>query len=157
MLARGMMTIEGALSLCAPEINLMEILANHLSSATMREVDFEQALKKAGKTLYGALNRSAAIPAQVSSVLKMAAKGQARLNVELTGSEAPLKRFEGAADRLAAAVIIAALVVGASLLCTAGGMPRVWGMPVPALILYTVAFILFLCLLIGALRRRRRK
>ena len=157
MLARGMMTIEGVLSLCAPEINLMEILASHFSGDILQEIDWETELKKAGKTLYALLNRSAVVPTQLADVLKMAVKGQAKINVELTGSEKPIEQLGKITDRLAAGLIMAALIIGASLLCISDMSPRLWGIPFISVIGYAVSAVIGLCLLFGYLWRRKKE
>ena len=58
------------------------------------------------------------MPAQFSDVLRMAAKGQTKLNLEIVGSEEPLQKIDRMVNKLALCIITAGLTVGSSLLCS---------------------------------------
>lgn len=95
------------------------------------------------------------LPAQLSELLKMTVKGQSKVNLELTGSEEPLRRADRMVNRLVLGLIIAALLIGSALLCGAGLEPRLWGMPLPAAVGFGLAGVLGGCLLWSVFRRGR--
>ena len=66
----------------------------------------------------GFLNKGVTVPAQFSDVLRMAAKGQTKLNLEIVGSEEPLQKIDRMVNKLALCIITAGLTVGSSLLCS---------------------------------------
>lgn len=53
---------------------------------------------------------------QASDVLKMVQRGQIKVNLNLMGSQAPLAKIDQMVNRLIVCVLIAALVVGSSLI-----------------------------------------
>lgn len=51
MLTRGMLTIQGVLASLAPELNLVQIMANRMLGEAARDFDLLAELKDGGKTL----------------------------------------------------------------------------------------------------------
>jgi ubiquinone biosynthesis protein len=152
MLARGMVTIEGVLTACCPEVSLMQIISRHILADQTAGLDAEKEFRQALKGLHGFFGRGVELPARLHDLLKMTAKGQAKLNVELTGSEEPLDRLDRMINRLALGLVTAALLLGSCLMATMEAGPRLWGLPLPA----AVGFLLSL-LAGAALWRAGRK
>ena len=118
MLARGMVTIEGVLTACCPEVSLMQIISRHILADQTAGLDAEKESRQALKGLHGFFGRGVELPARLHDLLKMTAKGQAKLNVELTGSEEPLDRLDRMINRLALGLVTAALLLGSCLMAT---------------------------------------
>ncbi len=59
----------------------------------------------------------------------MTVKGQTKVNLDISGSEAPLKRIDSMVNRIIAAVIIMSLIIGSSLLCLTEIRPMVGDIP----------------------------
>lgn len=79
------MTIEGVLRFCAPDINLLQILATHMSNEFFRNLDWNKELKRTGKGIYTILNKVAVIPSQLSDLIQMTVKGQTKVNLDISG------------------------------------------------------------------------
>ena len=156
MLGRGVMTIEGVLRFCAPDINLLQILATHMSNEFLRSLDWNKELKRTGKGIYTILNKIAVIPAQLSDLIQMTVKGQTKVNLEISGSEAPLKRIDNMVNRIIAAVIIMALIIGSSLLCLTEIRPMVGDIPLLAMLGYILAGIIGGILVFFMLRKKKK-
>ena len=129
MLARGVVTIQGVLSTLDPQASIVEIMASHLSAKTMDALDLEKELKESGLSLLHSGKKALDIPAQLSDILKMTIKGQTKINLELTGSEEPLAQIDKMINRIALGIIMAALLIGSSLLCTTDMQPKLFGIP----------------------------
>lgn len=142
MLSRGIITIEGVLSKISPDTNIIQVMANHLSSELLDNIDWSQELRKAGKALYGSAHKAIEIPAQLSDVLKMTIKGQTKINIELTGSEEPLALIDKMVNKLVICIINAALLVASSLICTTDMKFQIFGIPLLGVLGYSVALIL---------------
>jgi len=142
MLSRGVITIEGVLSKLSPETNIIQVMANRMSTEIMNDMDWSQELKKIGKALYGSARKTIDIPAQLSDVLKMTIKGQTKVNIELTGSEEPLAAIDKMVNKLVICIINAALLVGSSLLCTTDMKLKFFGIPLLGVLGYAVAVVL---------------
>ena len=137
MLARSMMTIEGTLTALDPNMNTMKIAMSHKSSLT--KIDWEKEIKSGFKRSIDALSRSVDIPVQASDVLKMVQRGQIKVNLNLMGSQAPLAKIDQMVNRLIVCVLIAALVMGSSLICTTKMKPMIMGIPALGFFGYIIA------------------
>lgn len=134
LLGRGVMTIEGVLSVCCPNINFVQIMASHISGDMFQQFDFKKEFQLGGRAIYNMTKKSVELPTQLSEFMKQVSKGQAKLNIEIIGSEEPLKRVEKMIDKLVLCVITAALLVGSSLLCMTEMDPKVLGIPLFGLV-----------------------
>ena len=137
MLARSMMTIEGTLTALDPNMNTMKIALSHKSSLT--KIDWEKELKSGFKRSVDALSHSIDIPVQASDVLRMIQRGQIKMNLNLMGSQAPLAKIDQMVNRIIVCVLIAALVVGSSLICTTKMKPTIMGIPALGFFGYIIA------------------
>ena len=156
MLGRGVMTIEGVLLYCAPEINLLQILAAHISGEFFKNLDWNKALRRTGKGIYTVLNKAAGIPGQLSDLLQMTVKGQTKLNLDVSGSQEPLRRLDSMVNRMIGAVVILALVIGSSLLCLTKIRPMVGDVPLLAVIGYSLAAVLSGILVFFIMRKHKQ-
>ena len=89
-----------------------------------------QASKQFTKQSLEAWNRSLEIPIQSSDVLKLIQRGQVKVNLNLLGSEQPFAKLDRMVNRIIICILIAALFVGSSLLCTTNMKPTILGIPV---------------------------
>ena len=141
MLGRGVMTIEGVITACCPHVSVIQIIVNHLAGGMKDSLDFKQAGASLWKALQGFLSKGVSVPAQFSDVLRMTAKGQTKLNLEIVGSEEPLKKIDRMVNKLALCIITAGLTVGSSLLCTLQIEPKWGGIPWPAGVGYLLSLL----------------
>lgn len=116
MLGRGLVTIEGVIGAISPEINLIQIIGNHLSGGFLKQVDLSEELKKNLYALYGSGRRIGGIPAQVSEFLKMGIKGRTKVNIELTSAEQPIRAAEKLVNRVVLSVLDAGLFIASAIL-----------------------------------------
>lgn len=142
MLSRGIITIEGVLSKLSPETNIVQIMANRMSSEILNNLDLSQEILNTGKTLYGSVKKTVDIPGQLSDILKMTIKGQTKINFELTGSEEPLTSIDKMVNKLVICIINAGLLIGSSLICTTDMKLKLLGIPLIGVLGYAVALIL---------------
>ncbi len=139
MLSRGVLTLEGVLAAVSPGINLLEILAAHMASEIQRDFDWRQELKSGSRRLYESGRKAVDIPAQVSDLLRMGLKGQAKVNLEVTGSEQPLASLDRMANRMVKGILCAAMLLGSCLLCTTDMQPKLLDIPLVGLLGFTAA------------------
>ena len=93
MLIRSLGTIEGVIEQFCPELNLFEILSNKMMERAKKSFDLEQQLISSGKEILEIGKKTAKIPVLASDLLKSAARGRMKMNMELTGyEELPIKR-----------------------------------------------------------------
>lgn len=144
MFARGVLTIEGVMRICCPQVSFVEIFAKSLSVDFRKHFNLKDELDKATREGMLLLRKSAQLPEQISDILKMTMSGQTKVNLDLTGSEEPLRRLDQMINKFILAVLVAALLLGSSTICTTQMTPKIMEIPLLGFIGYVVAFILSL-------------
>lgn len=129
LLGRSMITMEGTLSACSPEVNMLSILSAHMSSMIYEDLDWKKELIHRGRTAYASFDKSMEIPSQLSDLLNITKNGQTKFNVELTDADDLAKAFNRSIGYLVLGMISSALFVGSGLLCMTGMKPLIFGIP----------------------------
>lgn len=142
MISKGFVTLEGVLDECLPETNLIEIITNHASSDYSKDKILEKEAKDFLVTSKVASRSLLKGGTYFAEFMKMLTRGQLKFNMELTGSEVPLKTMGDMVDRIAMSVIIAGLFVGSSIVYMAEIKPLIFGIPILGFLGYLGAFVL---------------
>lgn len=152
--SRGIVTIEGTLARYISNFNIIQIINDHI----MRNKDFKEELMHKVREVAVALNastRGLSTAAEYSGeALKMLSRGQLKVNMEVLGSDEPLQKVSRIANRLAVSLIIAGLLVSASLIATVE-MPKILGISVLAFIEFVSAFILSALVVFDIYRKKK--
>lgn len=147
MFGRGVMTIEGLMQKCCPEVSFVEIFSKALSMDYKRNFNWKEEWSKAKREGVLLLKKSAQLPEQVSDLVKMTMSGQTKVNLDVTGAEEPLRRVDKMINKVIVAVLCAALLLGSSTICTTNMTPKIAEIPLLGFIGYLGAFILSLRLI----------
>ena len=142
MFARGILTIEGVMRLVCPKVSFVEIFAKSLQLNYRKNFDWREELSKAKRESYLLVRKSMALPEQISDILKMTMSGQTKVNLDLTGSEEPLRHVDKMVNRVIVAVLCAALLLGSSTICTTNMTPKIMEIPLLGFLGYLIAFVL---------------
>lgn len=146
MFARGMVTLEGLLSEYMPDVNMVQIISDHIANETS---SFERAEKAAQELLMGtgrAVKGSLEAAEYLGLASRMLTRGQLKVNTELMGSEEVLRHVGGIVDRASMAIVIAGLFIGSSVVYYAKIEPVIFGIPVIGFLGYLSALVLALML-----------
>ena len=142
MFARGLLTIEGVMRLVCPKVSFVEIFAKRLQLNYKKNFDWREEISKAKRESYLLMRKSMALPEQISDILKMTMSGQTKVNLDLTGSEEPLRHVDKMVNRVIVAVLCAALLLGSSTICTTNMTPKIMEIPLLGFVGYLIAFVL---------------
>jgi len=154
MLVRSLATIEGVIEQLCPELNLFEILSNKLMDRAKQNFNIEQQLLSTGKGALEIGKKAARIPALTSDLLKSAARGRMKMNLELTGYEELLNKGSATVRNIMLALFACVLFIGSSLLCLADLYPKApGGVPVVS----AIGLIISVALAIYAVRSVSKK
>ncbi len=156
MLGRSMITIEGTLMACAPEVNLMQILSSYMSSSFLHGPDLKKELRHRARLLYGSTDKMMAIPALLSDLLNITKNGQTKLNLEFGGGRIFLHTVSKLFNRLILALLAGALIIGSALLCQTDTLPIVAGMPAISLAGFILSGIFMLWIIIDMFLNRKK-
>lgn len=142
MVARGMVTLEGLLAEYLPDVNMIDIISEHIkrekSSFKRLEELLEDLERQGGRTLKGTMEAGE----HLGLAARMLTRGQLKVNTEFIGSEEIIQRLGFIFDRLSMAVIVAGLFMGSSIVYYAGIKPVIFGIPVLGFLGYAAAFVM---------------
>lgn len=93
------------------------------------------------------------IPVELRQVLRLARQGRFRAEFENVGQEQFVKSLERTGTRLSFAIVLAALIVGSSIMVLSGIPPKWYDIPVIGLAGYLLAGIMGFWLLVSVLRK----
>ncbi len=155
MLGRGMVTLEGVVSKIDPETNVVEIYSSALVGGGFEELDLSGTLKKNLRFLWSLSSRTIELSSNVTELVRQAARGQNKLNIELVGSEEPFVKISHLVNRLIVCILIAAGLIGSSLLCTTDMQPKLLGIPLLGVLGYALSFCLGVWLLFDIIVRKK--
>jgi ubiquinone biosynthesis protein len=155
MLARGVMTLEAVLAKLDPETNILSIVAAHAMGTLREDFDVSHLLKRGAWALRAFSRRAADMPLQMADIVRMAARGQAKVNIELVGSREPLSRLEHTVNRLIVGILCGCLIIGSSILCTTDLEPRIFGIPLLGAAGFLAAFVMAVWLTVRILKKKR--
>lgn len=155
MLARGMLTIEGVLANISPDTNVIQIARQHVLNDMKRNLDIKKNLEKSAQSIYVSAEKALDIPGLTTDLLNMTLRGQTRFNLDLAGSRSLMEQFNQIINKLIVCIIVAALLVASSLICTTDMQPQTLGIPTLGFIGYVAALILGLLLIIASHHRKK--
>ena len=142
MFARGVLTIEGVMRLCCPGVSFVEIFARGLELDFEKNFNWRLEFDKFKRESYVLLRKTMQLPEQISDILKMTMSGQTKVNLDLTGSEEPLRRIDRMMNRLVIGMISSALLLGSSIICNTQMSPKIMGIPLLGVFGYIAALVL---------------
>ena len=91
------------------------------------------------QTLRRALEVAGELPSDLSRLLRRARHGQVHVAIEIAHIRHLANQIDRAANRLSLALVIAALIIGSSIVMTVGGGPTLFGLPAFGLLGYVGA------------------
>ena len=126
MLVRGLATIEGVVVDIVPNINVAQVATARISRRFLKDFDLRSTLTRDLRAAYDSATKALDIPALLADALRMAIRGDGNVGVEHHIGTDMGNVIQSAITKLCAAVICAALLLGA-VVCRAGE-PVLWGL-----------------------------
>ena len=152
MMMRSLIIIEGVGCGLSPDFNILEIMKPYARTLLFRTSDPARILKEAGKTANDTVTLFRTLPSDLREILTKIKQNDITIQFEHRGLERISTVADRSSNRLSFAVVIAALIIGTSIVFQTGVGPRVFGFPLPGLVGVLTAAILGLWLLIGIMR-----
>lgn len=156
LLGKTLLNLERVASVLDPAMDVRDLVESHLQSIMRAQLrrSFSSANLATEALEVQALLRDA--PRKISDTLSLLAEN--RLQVRLDGLENSrlMENMQKIANRIAAAVVTAALLVSSAMLMRIETPTRLFGYPALAVVLFLVAAVLGLAIAISALLRDRK-
>ena len=153
---RALVTLEGLLDEFIPDVNLIEIISDHIATSKSLKNATKDEIKSLGVEGHQALHATLGTMTELKTVARMLTRGQLRVNMELVGSEEPFQLLSDMVNRLTMALIVVGLFVGSSIVYYAGMKPIIFGIPVIGFMGYVVAFALGVWIVIDIYLKGRK-
>ena len=135
-----------------PEHNFAELTEPYVKKMMEERTKASYIMKEAAKTIWDFAHLVKAFPKRVNHILTKAEKGTLKLELEHQGLENFIEELDIASNRLSFSMIIAALIVGSSLIIQTGMSPSLFGVPLLGIIGFLLTGFLGIGLLISILR-----
>ena len=157
MLARGLVTIESTVMVIDPQINVLQIAANHVANHGIDKEMIKKELSTSGKKMFDAANYTLSLPIKLSEVIEMVKKGRLKVNLEIMDSSVPLATVDHMVNKLVVGIVSAGLLMASSILCTTEMTPQLFGIPAIGFVGYVTAVCLGMWLFVTVIKEKRRK
>lgn len=155
LLAKALVTMEGIGRQLDPEFNMVQHLRpfmEKLARERMAPANLSRELLGVAHA-YGALIKN--LPKDVKEFINRVNRNKFKIDLEHRGLEKFITDIDKSSNRLSFSLIIAALIVGSSLIMQTEKGPFLFGFPILGLLGYSIAGFLGLWLAIGILRSGR--
>ena len=157
LLLKAFGTLEGVIRVLDPEVSLMEVASPFAQHYFLTHLDVEDTLKQSGLDLLEGMKAAPKIPQQLHHLLEMWTSGQGKVNLELKKQDKLLSRIESMINRLVFGRILAALIVGSSLLVQAAPVENAEVVSLLGIFTYAIAAFVIIFLAIDALIQMYKK
>ena len=152
LLFRTFAEIEGLLRLLHPGFNVVALCRAFSAEQTAAAHAPAQLLAATREGLEQWAGTAGRLPGEVEDLVKKMAAGRLSIDFVHRGLEFLIGELDRSSNRIAVGLIVAALIIGSSLIILAGTGPTLWGLPVFGLVGFSAAFILGVLLVLLVLR-----
>jgi ubiquinone biosynthesis protein len=152
MITRALLMIESVGCGLYPEFNVLDIMKPFARKLVFRRSDPITRVRDLVRTVDESATLLKTLPSDVREILAKIKRDEFAIRFEHRGLERMSAILDRSSNRLSFAIVIAALVIGSSIVLQTGVGPRVFGSPLPGLAGLLLATILGLWLLVGILR-----
>lgn len=155
MLVRGLITIEGVVAKLNVDVNMVELFTSRVVGEFIDDFDLKKELAYNATSVYDSAKKMLVIPSLAADTMKTLIKGNTKLNIEIEGYEAILKRFDRIVGDMIVCIITAAILLSSSLICMTDMNPKILGIPAIGFIGFVAAVIMGIYLIIEIYRRKK--
>ncbi|MGI6109762.1 MAG: ABC1 kinase family protein [Eubacteriaceae bacterium] len=156
MLVRGMITIEGVILDIAPDVSPIQVFVSYVGHEEFQDFDMKVAGKKLLRSLLAAGASGLEVPVTFQELLSSTLKGQAKINIALTGSEEPLSAISRMVNKIVMCIVLAAGIIGSSFIATTDMTPKILNIPALGVLGYLICFILGMVIVIDMYSQQRK-
>lgn len=157
LLARSVAAIEEVGMSLDPHFDLQSTARPYLFQLNMERWNPAYLMRQAYWFASSSFTRMQELPGDLQRVLRRFEEEDLNVNLNHKGLKPMEDLLDAAMNRLSLAIIIAALIVGSSMLINTGVEPFIWGYPAIGIIGYLLSALLGLWIVIDILRHGRHK
>jgi len=147
LMLKALVTVEGLARILYPEFDVLAALKPYVQKITLRRFDPHRLLRVGSLVLDDFSDLITDLPRKLRSIVNKAAEGNFAIQFQHRNLEHLIDEFHRAANQLSMALILAALIVGSSLVILVATGPKLFGYPLIGVIGYAIAALIGLKLL----------
>lgn len=151
LLLRTMVILDGISRILDPNFNTLEHIRRNALELYRENLEPQQVLKHTLEFIVDAWDYVKVLPKDIKSIIEKIKEG--KVKIEIGGLQPLLHTLDVISNRLAAAIILAAMIIGSSLVVLSGIPPKWNGVPIIGLIGIIVSGIYALFLLMSIFRK----
>lgn len=154
--SRGLVSLEGTLLKYVGSFNMVDIINDHIMRTRDINLDPKELLQQVLVRVENASHSLERAAIDSGDTLRMLSRGQLKFNMEMLGSEEPMTKLSHIVNRLVIGLIVAGLLVSASLIVSVTEGPHIFGLPALSFVGYVAATVLTVWVLVDIIGRRNR-
>jgi ubiquinone biosynthesis protein len=155
VMIKALVTAEGTARKLDPEINVVTELESHISRLTSLRYGPKIFWRGIRSALAGFIASPRKFPHLIGDIVEKLEEGRLKIGFKHTNLAEFRGTLERTSNRLTLGIIIAAMIIGSSMIITTGIQPHLFGYPAFGLVGYLISAVLGLWLVIDILRSRR--
>ena len=155
LLAKSLVIIEGMGRNLDPGFNMIEHLRPFMERAFKKKFSPRRISREINSTLLSYFNLARTLPRDLKEIINRINKNKFKIDLEHRGLDKFTTEFDRSINRLSSSMILAALIIGSSIIMQTDRGPQLLGFPVLAFLGYTVAGVIGLWLVYAIIRSGR--
>jgi len=155
LLAKSLMLIESMGRSLNPSFNMVDHLRPFITKALRDKYSPGRVSRDLNKVMLSYLNLARNLPRDLKEFINRVNRNKFKIDLEHRGLDKFTTDFDRSANRLSASLILAAIIIGSSIMMHTDKGPQLFGLPVLAFTGYTVAAVIGLWLVYAIIRSGR--
>jgi ubiquinone biosynthesis protein len=155
LMVKALVTAEGTARLIYPELDVISEAEASVKQVAAKRFEPAAILRHVRTSLSDLLALYRVLPRRFSEIVDKLDRGELSVRFEHENLGGLRNTLEGGSNRLTLGIIIAALIIGSSMIITTGVKPLLWGFPALGIIGYVISGLLGLWLIFTIIRTRR--
>jgi ubiquinone biosynthesis protein len=155
LMVKALVTAEGTARLIYPELDVISEAESSVKRLAAKRLEPGAVWRHLRASLSDLLALYRLLPRRFSEIVDKLDRGELRVRFEHENLGGLRNTLEGVSNRLTFGIIIAALIIGSSMIITTGVKPLLWGFPALGIIGYVISGVLGLWLIFTIIRTRR--
>jgi ubiquinone biosynthesis protein len=155
IMVKALVTAEGTARLVYPELDVVSEAKNYVSRLAEQRFKPENLWRSFQTTISNIWTSQRDIPRQLLHILSKLESGELGIHFHLDKLARLVNTLDNSSNRLTTGIIVAALIVGSSMIITTGVGPFIFGFPALGVIGYLISTVLGLWLVVTILRAKK--
>jgi ubiquinone biosynthesis protein len=155
LLAKSLVLVESMGRGLNPEFDMAEHLQPFIHKALQRKYSPRQVSRDINKMVISYLNLARNLPRDLKEIINRIHRNKFKIDLEHRGLDRFIADFDRSTNRLSVSLILAAMIIGSSIIMHTDKGPRLFGFPVLAFSGYIVAGLIGLWLVYAIIRSGR--